>query len=279
MGRVEFLKFLSASRNTDPYTFRMPAPRLTAAGGSVLLNGLLIAGLLTLAGPQAREAPRPLEVALIRPEPAPVVEAPAPTPPAPEPVAKAPEPPPPEPPPPEPPPPAPPPPPPPEAVREPPKVKPKTVRKPTPAPVAAAKPVEEARPSSITAEPAPPSAPVAPTVTEAPPAPAPAPPPVAVAPPVRVGPRIDASWSGNAPPPYPSVARRMGEQGEVRLDVHVDADGSVSDVRLKQSSGSDTLDRTAVETVKKWRFKPATVDGRPVAEWYYNWKWVFRLES
>ncbi len=244
---------------------------MTAAGGSLLLNGLLIAGLLTLAGPQsAREQVRPIEVALIRPEPAPVVETPAPTPPEPEPIAKAPEP-------------APvsndpppPPPPPPQITPEPPKPKPRVVRKPAPAPVAAARPVDEPRPSSITAEPAPPSTPVAPTVTEAPPS---APPPVAIAPPVKVGPRIDASWTGNSPPPYPAVARRMGEQGEVRLDVHVDADGTVSDVRLKQSSGSDTLDRTAVDTVRKWRFKPATVDGRPVSEWYHNWKWVFRLES
>jgi len=56
-------------------------------------------------------------------------------------------------------------------------------------------------------------------------------------------------------------------------------DGKVTEIRLKQSSGSALLDRTAVDTVKKWRFKPATVDGQPVAEWYHDWRWVFRLES
>jgi protein TonB len=74
-------------------------------------------------------------------------------------------------------------------------------------------------------------------------------------------------------------ARRMGDQGEVLLDVLVAPDGKVSDVRLKQSSGSSLLDRTAIETVRKWRFTPATVDGEPVAEWYRNWKWVFRLQA
>ena len=64
-----------------------------------------------------------------------------------------------------------------------------------------------------------------------------------------------------------------------RLDVRVDVDGKVTEIRLKQSSGSALLDRTAVDTVKKWRFKPATVDGRPVAEWYHDWRWVFRLEG
>ena len=67
--------------------------------------------------------------------------------------------------------------------------------------------------------------------------------------------------------------------GDQSLDVHVGADGRVTEVRLKQSSGSTLLDRTAIDTVKKWRFKPATVDGRPVAEWYHDWRWVFRLEG
>jgi len=103
--------------------------------------------------------------------------------------------------------------------------------------------------------------------------------PATPVPPARTGPRADASWAGNAPPPYPAMARRLGEEGEVRLDVHVSQDGGVTEVKLKKSSGSALLDQTAIETVKKWRFKPATVDGRPVDEWYYNWKWVFKLES
>lgn len=71
----------------------------------------------------------------------------------------------------------------------------------------------------------------------------------------------------------------MGHQGEVLLDVHVERDGRVSDVRLKRSSGSNLLDRTAIETVRDWHFQPATVDGKPVAEWYRDWKWVFQLNS
>ncbi len=95
----------------------------------------------------------------------------------------------------------------------------------------------------------------------------------------RVGPRVDASWAGNAPPPYPAAARRMGEQGEVRLDVHVGVDGSVIDVQVRVSSGSPALDRSAMDAVRRWRFRPATVDGQAVSEWYRDWKWVFRLEG
>ncbi|RPH46639.1 MAG: energy transducer TonB [Burkholderiales bacterium] len=71
----------------------------------------------------------------------------------------------------------------------------------------------------------------------------------------------------------------MGEQGEVRLDVHVGADGAVIDVQVRASSGSPALDRAAIDTVRRWRFRPATVDGQAVAEWYRDWKWVFRLEG
>jgi len=112
-----------------------------------------------------------------------------------------------------------------------------------------------------------------------PPPASPATPTAAAAAPRRAGPRIDASWAGNVSPPYPLAARRMGEQGEVRLDVHVAADGSVSEVRVRQSSGSPVLDQAAIDTVRNWKFRPATVDDQPVAEWYRNWKWVFKLEG
>lgn len=243
----------------------MDLTRFPAAGGSLLLNGLMLLGLATLAAPQAvPELSKPIEVALIPPQPLPVQEQPAARPPEPLPVSNTP-----------------PPPPRVEPKPKPPKPKPKPVVKqqpaptPAPTPVTVATPTEEARPAAITAEPAPPSAPIAPVVA-APPAPPPAPQKTE---PVHEGPRVDASWHGNAPPPYPPLARRMGDQGEVRLDVQVAPDGQVAEVKLKKSSGSSLLDQTAIDTVRKWRFKPATVDGKPIAEWYYNWRWVFKLES
>jgi periplasmic protein TonB len=75
------------------------------------------------------------------------------------------------------------------------------------------------------------------------------------------------------------MARRMGDEGEVRLDILVSAEGAVLEVKLKRTSGSELLDRAAVDAVKRWRFRPAQVDGKPTAEWYYNWSWVFKLDS
>ncbi len=94
----------------------------------------------------------------------------------------------------------------------------------------------------------------------------------------QTGPRADASWAGNVPPPYPAASRRLREEGDVRLSVHIDEAGRVTDVKLVRSSGSPRLDAAAIETVKKWRFKPATVEGRPTASWYEDWLWTFRVD-
>jgi len=68
----------------------------------------------------------------------------------------------------------------------------------------------------------------------------------------------------NEPPPYPGVARRMGWQGIVLLDVELRADGRVSAVSVAQSSGHSVLDEAAVRAVLKWCFEPALRFGQPV---------------
>ncbi len=44
----------------------------------------------------------------------------------------------------------------------------------------------------------------------------------------------------------------------------VGVDGKPSSVKAAQSTGNDELDRLALETARKWRFKPATRDGQPI---------------
>ncbi|WAV88564.1 energy transducer TonB [Oxalobacter aliiformigenes] len=79
------------------------------------------------------------------------------------------------------------------------------------------------------------------------------------------GPYGGAGSSGNPKPPYPAVSRRMGEEGVVVLSVMIEADGTVSDVKLKHSSGFPRLDASALKTVRHWRYVPARKNGRPVA--------------
>jgi protein TonB len=50
---------------------------------------------------------------------------------------------------------------------------------------------------------------------------------------------------------YPMFARHMGWQGKVTVSFLILSDGRISDIKVKQSSGKDILDKNAVETVKR----------------------------
>ncbi|MDK9703274.1 MAG: energy transducer TonB [Sulfuritalea sp.] len=104
----------------------------------------------------------------------------------------------------------------------------------------------------------------APTQIAVPPAPTLAAPPVAAAP-AQTQPRFDADYLDNPKPPYPSISRRMGEQGRVVLRVRVDAQGLPVDVQLHASSGSERLDASALQTVRRWKFVPARLGNEAVA--------------
>jgi TonB family protein len=71
----------------------------------------------------------------------------------------------------------------------------------------------------------------------------------------------------NPKPPYPLEALEEGREGVVTLWATIAADGSVSAVRVYQSSGVPALDASALETVQqKWRFTPARRGNTPVAQ-------------
>jgi TonB family protein len=65
-------------------------------------------------------------------------------------------------------------------------------------------------------------------------------------------------------PRYPREALEERIQGTVRMRVIVNADGTAGDVVVIDSL-SRALDNAAVEAVRKWRFKPARLEGQPVA--------------
>lgn len=79
--------------------------------------------------------------------------------------------------------------------------------------------------------------------------------------------RFDAAYLQNPPPPYPPLAKRMGEQGRVMLRVFVSAEGRADGIEVKASSGSPRLDQAALETVRTWRFVPARQGDKPVGAW------------
>ena len=68
-------------------------------------------------------------------------------------------------------------------------------------------------------------------------------------------------------PRYTEAARRAGVQGAVIVEAIIDEKGKVTDVRVLRSLPMG-LDRAAIEAVQQWRFKPATLDDRPVKVYF-----------
>jgi periplasmic protein TonB len=71
----------------------------------------------------------------------------------------------------------------------------------------------------------------------------------------------------NPSPEYPPAARRRGYEGTVIVEVLVDREGRVEDLRVLKSSGHDMLDRTAMRAVKSWTFEPARRGEEKVDMW------------
>lgn len=71
----------------------------------------------------------------------------------------------------------------------------------------------------------------------------------------------------NRPPVYPGLARQRGYEGDVLIAAEVRSDGRIGTVRVKRSSGYASLDDSALEAVRAWRFEPAKRMGTPVDAW------------
>jgi len=76
-----------------------------------------------------------------------------------------------------------------------------------------------------------------------------------------------AAYLNNPKPPYPSFAFQNRQEGTVILRVHVLPSGEVDEVQLARTSGFDSLDDSALNTVKKWKFVPAKQNGKIVDQW------------
>jgi protein TonB len=93
-----------------------------------------------------------------------------------------------------------------------------------------------------------------------------------------VPPSLQAGYLRNPEPPYPTVSRRLGEEGTVQLRVQVSAEGHAVRVDIHRSSGFPRLDETAAAAVREWRFVPAKRGTTPVAATVIV-PIVFRLEA
>lgn len=77
-------------------------------------------------------------------------------------------------------------------------------------------------------------------------------------------PSLSAEYLHNPVPKYPLIAKRMGQQGHVLLQVTVSETGQAVVVVVLQSSGYALLDQSAVQAVKNWQFVPARANQQAV---------------
>jgi protein TonB len=69
---------------------------------------------------------------------------------------------------------------------------------------------------------------------------------------------------GNLQPRYPLVEQRNQREGRVVIRVTIGPDGRVLDTARVQATSDAFYEATARHARERWRFRPATVDGRPV---------------
>ena len=81
---------------------------------------------------------------------------------------------------------------------------------------------------------------------------------------MRRGAELDPRYAGQLQPPYPAAEQRAQREGRVQVRVTIAPSGRVSAV-VRLMATSDAFWRvTEQQALNHWRFRPATVDGRPV---------------
>jgi len=63
-------------------------------------------------------------------------------------------------------------------------------------------------------------------------------------------------------PEYPPLAKVARIQGTVRMEIVVNKDGGVQDIKV--ITGHPLLVKAAVEAVSRWRYQPTLLQGQPV---------------
>lgn len=77
------------------------------------------------------------------------------------------------------------------------------------------------------------------------------------------------------PPSYTEEARKAGIEGIVEIKVLINEEGEIKNIQILKSI--PILDEVVIKAVKKWRFKPAFKDGKPLS-WYHVLRFTFKLQ-
>ncbi|MBN9693796.1 MAG: energy transducer TonB [Verrucomicrobia bacterium] len=86
-----------------------------------------------------------------------------------------------------------------------------------------------------------------------------------------------AQPTSQVPPTYPPELRKARLEGQVVIDFVVEETGRVVDARVDRSSHPE-FEKSALEAIRKWRFRPGVREGKPVRS-YHRQSFRFRPPS
>ncbi|HTU09390.1 MAG TPA: TonB family protein [Allosphingosinicella sp.] len=99
---------------------------------------------------------------------------------------------------------------------------------------------------------------------------------VEIPPPVRRGAEVDSRYRDALQPPYPRDQEAAQREGQVRVRITIGTDGRVTAIEQLFATNESFWRATERQARSRWRFRPATVDGRPVVS-TMNFTVTFRL--
>lgn len=85
--------------------------------------------------------------------------------------------------------------------------------------------------------------------------------------PIFIGAQRDPKYANRFQPIYPGTLLRQEVEGKVRLTFLIGADGHVKSVKILSASHPRFAAAAEKQALQKWRFIPATRDGKAVEEW------------
>lgn len=80
-------------------------------------------------------------------------------------------------------------------------------------------------------------------------------------------------------PKYPPEQARSGREGWVEMSYVIEADGTVSNAIVEDSSGNKGLERSAIKAIEQWTYRPATENGQPVQQCESRVRFSFRVDK
>jgi protein TonB len=83
-------------------------------------------------------------------------------------------------------------------------------------------------------------------------------------PPVRREAQLDSRYAGDLQPPYPRSEESAQRSGVVRIRLTIAPNGRVTAVERLSATNDAFWRVTERQALNRWRFHPATLDGRPV---------------